>query len=226
MGKAYSDVGTRIYLKLPTSTDFVQLICPTSVPDLGGASENLDSTDMCDAVNTSVPGRESLPEMVFEFWYTGEKMAELEPYRKVPDTELVVVLPDSYGYHYIGQGDSWVSGYGINALIPATYQFFPTWRSNLLDPDEIAALVPQTVSVNPIADRAVGIGADVTVPVVTVPTDATLSVTSGTPGNATAVITGRTVVVTGVAAGTSTIEVRGSAPNFADGIATFLVTVS
>lgn len=226
MGKAYSDVGTRIYLKLPTETVFKQLICPTSVPDLGGASENLDSTDMCDSVNTSVPGRESLPEMAFEFWYTGEKMEALEPYKKIPDTEMVIALPDSYGYHYIGQGDSWVSGYGVNALIPATYQFYPTWRSDLLTPSEVSALVPQTVTVNPISDRAVAIGSDLTVPVTTTPTTATIAASSSDPSVATVTVNNKVVTVTGVSAGSAVIEVTGSDTGYASGIAAFTVTVS
>lgn len=66
---------------LMTSTDgsaYTKLIDIKSFPDLGGAPEMLETTTLSDAMQTYIPGIQSLDALEFEANYTKEDFAKLK----------------------------------------------------------------------------------------------------------------------------------------------------
>ena len=66
---------------LMSSTDgstYTKLIDIKSFPDLGGAPEMLETTTMSDAMQTYIPGIQSLDALEFEANYTKEDFAKLK----------------------------------------------------------------------------------------------------------------------------------------------------
>lgn len=63
--KAYSTIGTVLKYATTSSGSFTQLCKIKSYPDLGGAPENLETTDLEDTMQTFVPGVQSLDQMEF-----------------------------------------------------------------------------------------------------------------------------------------------------------------
>lgn len=64
--KAYSTIGTKLsYKTTSTGTTYTQLCKIKSYPDLGGAPENLETTDLEDTFQTFVPGVQSMDQMEF-----------------------------------------------------------------------------------------------------------------------------------------------------------------
>ena len=69
MPKAYSTINT--VLKAGASTSNLTQLCKIkSYPDLGGAPENIETTDLEDTFQTFVPGVQSLDQMEFTCNYT------------------------------------------------------------------------------------------------------------------------------------------------------------
>lgn len=66
---------------LMSSTDgstYTKLIDIKSFPDLGGAPEMLETTTLSDAMNTYIPGIQSLDALEFEANYTKENFTKLK----------------------------------------------------------------------------------------------------------------------------------------------------
>ena len=66
---------------LMSSTDgstYTKLIAIKSFPDLGGAPEMLETTTLSDAMQTYIPGIQSLDALEFEANYTKEDFAKLK----------------------------------------------------------------------------------------------------------------------------------------------------
>lgn len=77
MAKAYSTIGT--ILKMGESVALLEKVCKIKAyPDLGGAPENIESTDLEDDYQTFVAGVQSNDNLEFTCNYTDEAYEDLE----------------------------------------------------------------------------------------------------------------------------------------------------
>lgn len=84
--------------KASGETDFKKLIDITEYPDLGGATEKLDSTTLSHKKKQSINGVEESADLEFKAWY------ELADYKKLYDIEQADTL-DTYQLWFGDKGE-------------------------------------------------------------------------------------------------------------------------
>ena len=70
MAKAYSTINTVLKRSTTQGGSYTQLCKIKTYPDLGGAPENIETTDLEDTFQTFVPGVQSMDSMEFTCNYT------------------------------------------------------------------------------------------------------------------------------------------------------------
>lgn len=120
-----------LYRKANGTSTFVKLTDITSVPDLGGAPEQIDITTLSDRKQKNMNGIQSVSSHEFGAWYDDAVYDELQSimdadYDKTSASELdtyqVWIGDNGVGGKFEWQGklSVYVGGYESNAAIPMT----------------------------------------------------------------------------------------------------------
>ncbi len=120
-----------LYRKPNGASTFTKLVDITSVPDLGGAPEQIDITTLSDRKQKNMNGIQSVSAHEFGAWYDSEVYDVLQSimeadYDKVSVSELdtyqIWIGKDGVGGKFEWQGklSVYVGGYESNAAIPMT----------------------------------------------------------------------------------------------------------
>lgn len=114
--KAYSTINT--VLKAGTGTSLTQLCKIKSYPDLGGAPEQIETTDLEDTMQTFVPGVQSLDQMEFTANYNPTDYAAVTANA---GTELTYQLEFGESgadgkFTWTGKHNVYVTGGDVNAV--------------------------------------------------------------------------------------------------------------
>lgn len=125
--KAYSTIDT--VLKAGSAANSLSQLCKIkSYPDLGGAPDNLETTDLEDTMQTFVPGVQSLDQMEFTANYTPEGYAAVKASAKTEQYyALEMGTAGAQGiFTWTGQHDVYVNGGDVNAIREMTIIVTPS----------------------------------------------------------------------------------------------------
>ena len=120
-----------LYRKANGTSTFTKLVDITSVPDLGGAPEQIDITTLSDRKQKNMNGIQSVSAHEFGAWYDSETYDTLQTimeadYDKTSASELdtyqVWIGENGVGgkFEWSGKLSVYVGGYESNAAIPMT----------------------------------------------------------------------------------------------------------
>ena len=127
MAKAYSTINT--VLKFGTSASNLTQLCKIkSYPDLGGAPDTIETTDLEDTAQTFVPGVQSVDQMEFTANFTPEAYTSLKTNEGVDGYfELDFGASGSEGkFTWQGSYTSYVNGGDVNAVRECTIVVTPS----------------------------------------------------------------------------------------------------
>jgi hypothetical protein len=125
--KAYSTINT--VLKAGASTEALTKLCKIkSDPDLGGAPDTLETTDLEDSQQTFVPGVQSIDQMEFTANYTPEDYAAVVASANTEQTyQLEMGDNGAQGkFTWTGQHAVYVNGGDVNAVREMTIVVTPS----------------------------------------------------------------------------------------------------
>lgn len=125
--KAYSTIDT-VLKAGSTAANVTQLCKIKSYPDLGGAPDNLETTDLEDIMQTFVPGVQSLDQMEFTANYTPEGYAAVKATANTEQYyELDMGTNGAQGiFTWTGQHDVFVNGGDVNSVREMTIVVTPS----------------------------------------------------------------------------------------------------
>lgn len=125
--KAYSTIDT--VLKAGSAANNVTKLCVIkSYPDLGGAPDTLETTDLEDVMQTFVPGVQSLDQMEFTANYTPEAYASVVATANTEQYyQLEMGTNGAQGiFTWTGQHSVYVNGGDVNAIREMTIVATPS----------------------------------------------------------------------------------------------------
>ena len=125
--KAYSTINT-VLKAGSTASNVAQLCKIKSYPDLGGAPDTLETTDLEDEQQTFVPGVRSLDQMEFTANYTPENYAACKASANTEQYyELDMGENGAQGvFTWTGQHDVYLNGGDVNAVREMTIVVTPS----------------------------------------------------------------------------------------------------
>ena len=132
---------------LMTSTDgsaYTKLIDIKSFPDLGGAPEMLETTTLSDAMQTYIPGIQSLDALEFEANYTKEDFAKLKAlegkeqqyavwFGGTGEGEILTPTGSDGKFKFKGQLSVYPVGGGVNEVVNMNINIAPSTPITLDD---------------------------------------------------------------------------------------------
>ena len=127
MAKAYSTINT--VLKFGTSASNLTQLCKIkSYPDLGGAPDTIETTDLEDTAQTFVPGVQSVDQMEFTANFTPEAYTSLKANEGTDGYfELDFGAEGSEGkFTWQGSYSAYVNGGDVNAVRECTIVVTPS----------------------------------------------------------------------------------------------------
>lgn len=125
--KAYSTINT--VLKAGASAQALTKLCKIkSYPDLGGAPDTLETTDLEDSQQTFVPGVQSIDQMEFTANYTPEDYATVAASANTEQTYQLEMGDDGAQgkFTWTGQHSVYVNGGDVNAVREMTIVVTPS----------------------------------------------------------------------------------------------------
>lgn len=125
--KAYSTINT--VLKAGASAQALTKLCKIkSYPDLGGAPDTLETTDLEDSQQTFVPGVQSIDQMEFTANYTPEDYAAVVASANTEQTYQLEMGDDGAQgkFTWTGQHSVYVNGGDVNAVREMTIVVTPS----------------------------------------------------------------------------------------------------
>lgn len=132
---------------LMSSTDgstYTKLIDIKSFPDLGGAPEMLETTTLSDAMQTYIPGIQSLDALEFEANYTKEDFAKLKAlegkeqqyavwFGGTGEGETLIPTGSDGKFKFKGQLSVYPVGSGVNEVVNMNINIAPSTPITLDD---------------------------------------------------------------------------------------------
>ena len=190
----------------------------------GSAPNQLDKTAIGNPQATSVEGRTENPQKQMPFFAHRDNINILEEI-KGENHEFLRLLPDFTGFKYSGTINCMLNNTDVGSLEQGQITITPTSKDEYVE--DCYALVEDTVVYTNSIDEVVTLEGTATkeITLSTNPADATISATSSTTATATASIDGKTLTITGVAAGTSIVTLTASKSGYASFKRTILVVV-
>lgn len=125
--KAYSTINT--VLKAGASAQALTKLCKIkSYPDLGGAPDTLETTDLEDSQQTFVPGVQSIDQMEFTANYTPEDYTTVAASANTEQTYQLEMGDDGAQgkFTWTGQHSVYVNGGDVNAVREMTIVVTPS----------------------------------------------------------------------------------------------------
>lgn len=194
----------------------------TNTGELGSAPEQIEKTAIGNMAKSYIQGRKDSPQQTLTFYVHRDNLRILKAVKgKVVD--FLRVFPDFSGVKYSGQVDFKYNDTSLNSAEQGEISVTITIPEEAIDDcyDMIEDTVVYTSDIPEVIE--ISKTGTYTVNVVTNPADATIAVVSETTGVATASATGKVVTITGVAEGSSVVEITATKEGFQSWKRTILV---
>lgn len=194
----------------------------TNTGELGSAPEQIEKTAIGNMAKSYIQGRKDSPQQTLTFYVHRDNLRILKAVKgKVVD--FLRVFPDFSGVKYSGQVDFKYNDTSLNSAEQGEISVTITIPEEAIDDcyDMIEDTVVYTSDIPEVIE--ISKTGTYTVNVVTNPADATISVVSETAGVATANASGKAVTITGVAEGSSVVEITATKEGFQSWKRTILV---
>lgn len=190
----------------------------------GSAPNQLDKTAIGNPQSTSVEGRTENPQKQMPFFAHRDNINILEEI-KGENHEFLRLLPDFTGFKYSGTINYMLNNTDVGSLEQGQITITPTSKDEYVE--DCYNLVEDTVVYTSSIDEVVTLEGTATkeITLSTNPADATVVAVSSTTATATATVSGKTLTITGVAAGTSIVTLTASKSGYASFKRTILVIV-
>lgn len=117
MAIAISDVGTILHAKIGEETAFSEFLRIIAAPATGAAPESLDSTELASPKTQSIKGRETTPDMEFDYNYTEDNFATAKTAVTGEVEEFLLIYGDGSGALIKGQASTWTDAVGRNSVV-------------------------------------------------------------------------------------------------------------
>lgn len=185
----------------------------TNTGELGSAPEQIEKTAIGNMAKSYIQGRKDSPQQTLTFYVHRDNLRILKAVKgKVVD--FLRVFPDFSGVKYSGQVDFKYNDTSLNSAEQGEISVTITIPEEAIDDcyDMIEDTVVYTSDIPEVIE--ISKTGTYTVNVVTNPADATIAVVSETTGVATASASGKVVTITGVAEGSSVVEITATKDGF------------
>lgn len=127
MAKAYNNIGT--ILKFGTAAGSLTELCKIkSFPDLGGAPDTLETTDLTDEMTTSVLGVQSIDSMEFTCNYTYETYTSVLANANKPGYFALELAHGQGVATWQGEYSVYVNGSEVNGIYEMTITSVPSTK--------------------------------------------------------------------------------------------------
>lgn len=173
---------------------------------------------------TSVEGRTENPQKTIPFFLHRDNINILESI-KGETHDFLRLLPDFTGFKYSGQVSYMANNTDVGSLEQGQITITPTSSDEYVE--NCYGLVEDTVVFKNAIDEVITLSGTGTKELTLdpEPTDATLTVTSGSTAVATAAIANKKLTITAVAAGNTIVKITGAKSGYASFVRTILVIV-
>ncbi len=128
--KAYNTIGTMLEISAD-GTSWDKMCKIKSFPALGGAPEQIETTDLEDEVQTFVPGVQSMDAMEFTANYTYESFNAVKAKANTPLYYRLKLAKNAGVATWQGQHDVFVNEGEVNGLIEMTISVSPSTKINI-----------------------------------------------------------------------------------------------
>ena len=121
---AFSDIGTKLYVKGANST-YTKLVGIKSVPASGGEPATLDATELESERNQYIPDRTDSPNQTFTYNRTEEKYEAVSAICDGAEHEFLVVFKDKAGTYIKGTAVTYKNEVSKGSVLEATLVITP-----------------------------------------------------------------------------------------------------
>lgn len=223
--KAFSDIGTSLNIKDPTSGKYHYFLAVENTGATGSAPEQLDVNVVGSMNKLYVAGKKDNPAKEITFFATRDAYEVLES-MKGKNQDFLHVNPDGCGFTFGGSVDYWQDDVTSGAIIKGKlyitvtkeHRFIKDVSDIVQDLAYIDSEVPTNVTLSGTETQEITLA--------TYPSDATITATSGTPAVATVSVNDRKITIAGVSTGSTIITLEAKKAGFADRKQTFIVFVT
>ena len=197
----------------------------TNLGELGSSPEQLEKTVIGNMAKTYVSGRKDNPQQNQTFFVHRDNLRLVEEY-KGQTLDFIRIFPDMSAVIYSGEFDYIINDTALNALEQGQTSITITQEPQVID--NAFALIEDTAMFTSAIPEIVNITGTGTyiLNITTNPADSTVQATSDTVGVATATYSEGKVTITGVADGSTVVELTASKTNYNSFKRTILVIVT
>ena len=224
--RAYSDIGSAIFVKRSGAEKYSLWLTVNNIPATGSAPDQIETTVTTSRSKNYVFGRKDNGQKECTFMAHRDNFMILKKdYNKKLD--FLQVNPDGTGWKFQGYVSMYQDEVTLGAALTGK-AVITVSSADDLPIDDVSDIIEETVTFISAVDDVVKISGTNTYSIVveTDPSDATIAATSATTAVATATVSGQTITLTGVKAGSSIVEVKATKSGCADGVTHILVVVT
>lgn len=224
--RAMSDIGSAIFAKRAGQTKYSLWLPVSDMPATGTAPETIEKTVTTSRTKNYIFGRKDSSQKEFTFMAHRDNFMILKnDYNK--ELEFLQVNPDGTGWKFKGYVSFYQDAVSLGAMISGK-GVITVSQADELPIDDVTDIIQESVIFTSAIPDIVNISGTGTKTIIlgTDPSDATITVTSATAGVATATVNEKEVTITGVAAGSSIVEIKATKSGCADAITHILVRVT
>lgn len=223
--RAYSDIGSAIFVKRVGETKYSLWLCVTDIPATGSAPDQIEKTVTTSRVKNYTFGRKDSAQKEFTFMAHRDNFMILKgDYNKQLD--FLQVNPDGTGWKFQGYVSFYQDAVALGSNITGK-GVITVSHADDLPVDDVTDIIQESVIFAGVVPDRVELTGTGTAEIViaTDPVDATVSVASATTSVATASYATGKVTITGVASGSSIVTITATKTNCATAKTHVLVVV-
>jgi hypothetical protein len=223
--RAYSDIGSAIFVKRTGETKYSLWLCVTDIPATGSAPDQIEKTVTTSRVKNYTFGRKDSAQKEFTFMAHRDNFMILKgDYNKQLD--FLQVNPDGTGWKFQGYVSFYQDAVSLGSNITGK-GVITVSHADDLPVDDVTDIIQESVIFAGVVPDRVELTGTGTAEIIiaTDPVDATVSVASATTSVATASYATGKVTITGVAAGSSIVTITATKTNCATAKTHVLVVV-
>lgn len=223
--RAYSDIGSAIFVKREGATKYSLWLTVTDMPATGSAPDTIEKTVTTSRVKNYTFGRKDASQKEFTFMAHRDNFEILkQDYNKKLD--FLQINPDGTGWKFQGYVSFYQDAVSLGANITGKGVITVSHADDLPITD-VTDIIEETVTfISAIDDIVVieGTGTK-TIAIETDPADATIQADSSAKSVATAQISSNKLTITGVANGSTIVKLTATKQGCANGVTHILVMV-
>ena len=121
---AYNDQGTMLYYK--NGNSYAELVGILDVPDLGGAGNTIEVTELKSPVKQYISDRKDSGDLDFNYNRTATNYETVSGICDGSEHEFLVYMSDGTGTYIKGTCTTWKSGYSAGSAQQAVLHIVPT----------------------------------------------------------------------------------------------------